>query len=412
MNTNKKNIFLDTEVAEDNSSNSSSSSYTYESSNSLNSLNSLNDNDDNDNNDNDELSSELDDLDLVKTCSREDLFRLIRENPEHYLKVIVDNQLTHQLNILVNRVDNGQGLNIKFKLFPDDRWTEVGYWGDESDEDIYEEFKRQIDIILSKNISGRKNDKYAHLGSQLDNNNNILSENYGGDIPGFKQKFPTSGIEQTLVNHLKNKPTTNKTTKNVNDNNVNDNNDNNDKSTKTSDLLFYRSNVNEGLSLMSLGPENLKNSIQSKDDQMKDTPMEFLDQYVAELIEKIIEEIPTLLDIDITKNYHQVYYNLNSIDSKIIPENYKKTHHDLLEQIKSCEYVQKVHKYFDCHKFPEFKPYVAEFHRMSIKQNPNLYTHIKKEALLNILDQDDQEIMSKYCLDVQEIWIDFLLHQD
>lgn len=75
-------------------------------------------------------SDDLDDIELIKECSREDLFMLIKDDPKYYCDLITKNRLNDELSIKIGRSNDGGGLNIKFRIYPEDRWTEVGYWGD------------------------------------------------------------------------------------------------------------------------------------------------------------------------------------------------------------------------------------------------------------------------------------------
>lgn len=368
----------------------------------------------------DESTTDFDDVELLQKCNRVDLFMLIKEDPKYYIDLIKKNKLEHTLNILISRSNDGNGLNIKFKIYPEDRWIEVGYWGESTDQEVYNEFIDQIKIQLNKSRYGKKNqDQYAHLTSQLDNNNNILSPDYGKNDPTLKNigqfQFKTQ-IEERLESMTKNKidklddidkldktsHKIDKTSQRIN-NSINKLSDVcksgcNDKAVKRLTPTIHKSR---------LAPENLKECLE---ENIEEKPMEYLSNFVAQLLEKIIEEVPKIVIIEKNRNYAELLTIL--MDKHNVPDNYKTMHNKLINQIQGCEYIQRIHYLTDWSLYPELKDYLIDFHREAMQQNPTLYTKIKKDDLLKILDDDDKLIMDKYCLDIQEIWLDYLNHQD
>jgi len=350
-------------------------------------------------------TADLDDIELLQTCSRVDLFMLIKEDPKYYLDLIKKNKLEQLLNILVTRSTDGNGLNIKFKLYPNDRWVEVGYWGDSTDTEVYNEFKDQITIQLNKSQSGKKDaDRYAHLTSQLDNNNNILSPEYSKDptLKNISKIQFKSGHQE--VSSLEDKLNS---------------------LSKQSSLSEVKIDCKSGCNAKvinkqklpsihkaRLAPENLKECLE---ESIHDKPMEYLDNFVAQLLEKIIEEVPKLIVINKDRNYGKIIQNLtdiNLLDKDFVPDNYKTMHQKLINQIRGCEYIQRIHYLTDWGQYPELNDYLVDFHKEAMQQNPTLYTKIKKDDLLKLLDDDDKILLDKYCLDIQEIWLNYLNHQD
>lgn len=342
-----------------------------------------------------ESTVNLNDIDLLTSCTREDLFNLIREDPEYYLTLIKDNGLENQLNILVRRSDNGNGLHIKFKIYSDDRWTEVGYWDDCSDQEVYQDFADQVKILLTQSRSGRKAAKYSHLESQLDADNNMLSPEYGNDIKQIreiKQKFKSDNQQSSFP--LSFSPSQEQ------------------RPPKSQEPQLNQAQLIPNVARARLAPENLKDEL---DQSAEEKPVDFLNSFVAQLLEKIIEKVPQLVNIDKNRNYHLLAKNLNDLSlfrGEQIPENYTETHNKLVDQIRGCHYIQKIHYLTDWEKFPELNDYLVDFHRSAMKLNPSLYTKIEKQKLIELLDQDDQEILKTYCLDIQQIWLDYLNHQD
>lgn len=330
-------------------------------------------------------STDLEDVELIQACSREDLFMLIREDPEYYIKLIKKHKLEHPLSILISRSDDGGGLNLKFRIYPEDRWTEVGYWGDSSDEEVYQDFVTQIDLLLKRSKGSSKGSSRPHLESQLDGNNNLLSPDYGRDIPEIKGKFcqKMKDFSFTLDQSL-----TSTTTKKQ----------------QTEIPSSRRSR---------LAPENLKETLNTPAEEIEQTPVEFLNKFVAQLLEKIIEQVPKLLEIDPDQNYQPLINQLNDSNYYIPPE-YQSAHQQLLDQIKGHQYLQQMQLLTLnwTSLYPELNDSLVSFHRQTMRLNPSPYIRITRDKLLTLLDQEDQTILDQYCLDIHEIWLDYLDHQD
>ena len=310
-------------------------------------------------NESDSISTELDDIELLQDMSREDLFSLIRTDPKYYLDLIKDNNLEQQLYILISRASDGGCLNIKFRIYPEDRWTEVGYFSDGTDEQVLEDFVNQINFLLNRT---RHYDKYEHLSSQLDKNNNMLSMEYGQDFKEMGQN--KTSIEKKL-DHFMN------TSKQMRKNET----------------------------------ENLKDTINRPPQNIKDKPIDTLNNFVAIILDKILKELPKIININDTINYDSI---LNSIKLIEPPDQYKKHHDSLIKKISGCQYVQKIHYAVDWDKNEELHDYLIDFHHQAIRLNSNLYSIIKKDVLLNLLDDEDKEILEKYSLDIQDLWLDYL----
>jgi len=360
--------------------------------------------------DNDESTADLDDVDLLKTCSREDLFMLIKTDPKYYLSLIKSNQLENQLNILVRRSDDGGGLHLKFKIYPDDRWSEVGYWGSNDDDEVYADFVDQIGILLTRSRAGEGggiSKKYPHLESQLDANNNVMSLDYGSDIKkliqnndgvGGASKQGTSGISIGAGNMVRTGG------RQLNAHNLSELN----RMNATVDRIKNESH------LISLTEEEKKTKKTDKTNNTESvlTSSEDPDpvsEFKHELIEKIIRQVPSLLKLDQTQNYDHIIRSLN--DTKIlnqsIPDAYAMSHNQLLEKIKGCQYIQRVHNMADWKSYPELYDYLVDFHRTGMRENPTLY-YFSKESLENLLDDDDKEILKSYVMDIKDVWFDYL----
>jgi hypothetical protein len=361
--------------------------------------------------DNDEGTADLDDIDLLKNCSREDLFMLIKEDPKYYLDLIKNNQLENELSILVRRSDDGGGLYIKFRIYPEDRWTEVGYWDSRDDDEVYSDFTDQIKILLTQSRSGRQTAKYNHLGSQLDGNNNVLSDNYGQDIQKLKNDAKNMFSNPIALN---NKQTATGIAgemkgvvggmKRLNANNL-----------KEMDRINQAKNaINDQSHLIDFsdGGKRMKGKMKdcvtcTKFDSDYDSNSK-IEEFKGELIEKIIKKVPELLQIQ-ERNYGNIIRGLSDLNLQcnLMPENYKIEHNRLLEKIKGCQYIQRVHSMTDWKSYPELYDYLVDFHREGMKQNPTLY-QFSSETLENLLDQDDKAILKLYVMNIGQIWSEYL----
>jgi hypothetical protein len=300
---------------------------------------------------------DIDDITLLKSCSREDLFNLILTEPKYYLDIIKDNKLEHELSIFV---DNDY--NIKFKIFPDDRWTEVGFFSNGSIPEIIDEFKVQVNYWLHKSRSGKK---YEHLVSQLDSNNDMLSTSYGNDL---------------------NKLTNMKNIKDMNN---------------LKSLKKHKSTIIKPDNLLDTKAQNIKDSL--TDDN--DSPVDHLNKFVAMILNKIIQEIPKIIEIPKSIDYYGLVLELKKLDP---PETYKTQHDNLIENIKCCHYLQSVQNLTNWDKYDGIHEYLVKFHREAMKKTPHIYSKIKKPVLLSLLDADDLLILKKYSLDVSQIWNNYL----
>lgn len=370
-----------------------------------------------DNNIEEDNSSDISDLELIQICSREDLFNLLKENPKYYLDLIEKNKLCHPLNILIKRHEDGGGLNIKFKMYPNDRWIEVGYWGDDDDFNIYEEFTNQVKIMLAQRVDekrlGRSScDNRSHLACELEGNNNMLSENYGSDITNFNKKSNLQTIsfdnnnmndlEKRLLNSQNNIGNINKIGKKTSEKRGNQ--------FKTSSLLSHSENL------------NLKDEIEDNMNKMLTKPMDFLNNYIASLIEKIIENLHTMMvsqhdrSEELDERFNTLLSSIECLESMsddAVPSQYQECHDQLKREFNGLRYVNRMNGIFmEYPNLEEIKPYLTNFYRQSLKLNPGIYLNLTQEQLETVLDDLDREIIDKYSLNIKSIWTDHLKHLD
>jgi hypothetical protein len=335
---------------------------------------------------------EMDDTDLLRTMSRQDLFNLIKTDPEYYLKLIKDNKLQHELSIFVTRSNDGGSLNIKFRIYPEDRWTEVGYFDDAADEEVYRDLVDHINILLGRSQKGSSS--RAHLVSQLDKNNDITSIDYGKDIN--KEKLTTTTTTKLLATTAHKTATAHKT--------------------QTSSLVLDHKPImalsyeDINVDAVSQG-DNLKDDLNTSPfdvENLKDKPIDTINNFVALILNKIISQLHLKNNLCSTSaiDYANLIHDLKII---VVPKQYKEQHEKLLDTVIGCAYLQKMQKITEWTKFPELNNALIAFHKAAIKLNPEFYSNISKDELLNFLDDIDKEILTKYSLDIKRIWTDYNL---
>ena len=360
--------------------------------------------------DNDEDTADLDDVELLKSCSREDLFMLIKEDPKYYLDLIKSNKLENELSILIKRSDDGGGLYIKFRIYPEDRWTEVGYWDSGSDDEIYADFQEQIKLLLSQSRSGRQSSKYTHLGSQLDANNNVLSNDYGKDIKlivdgknGGKGGF-TIGTSNIGTSNVPAKAGVASAIKGTGGGSQKLNAHNLDELNR---MNAIRDKMDNSTHLINFTTNN--------DDYTGTTRRESVvpeanpvDIFVKELVSKITKKVPTLFKSN-DHNYTNLIRGISDIGliNNNIPDEFSGVHNKLLQKIKGCQYIQRIHGMTDWENFPELYDYLVDFHQGAMKLNPTLY-HFSSSELSSVIDDDDREVLKSYVLDISQIWLEHL----
>lgn len=195
---------------------------------------------------NDDIKEEVE---LMKAAAAEpeQLYLLIATDPEYYLGIIehytedveitekdsdgeehiipVKQDLQSLFNLKVNR-DNGN-LHLKFKLYPEDKWVEAGYFNNGGDdEETYEEFIKHVEVEINRPRKPRpkigekqtinqiltQGGNRAHLDYELGDGNDIREDNYKDEVDtdrpsiGDIVKDRNSSTINSLQNVLKNNP--------------------------------------------------------------------------------------------------------------------------------------------------------------------------------------------------------------
>ena len=132
--------------------------------------------------DGDEMDLE-EEIELWDLCTREELYGLLRDSPERMLPVFEDREeLANKYDCQVRR-DEGD-LRIKFRVYPEDRWTEVGYFEKYDDQAVYDEFSCTVQRLLERS-RGRKDpsdmSRKEFLESQNNRDNSHVNSEFGND---------------------------------------------------------------------------------------------------------------------------------------------------------------------------------------------------------------------------------------
>ena len=362
--------------------------------------------------DNDESTADLDDVELLKSCSREDLFMLIKEDPKYYLDLIKTNKLENELSILIKRSDDGGGLYIKFRIYPEDRWTEVGYWDSSNDDEIYADFQEQIKLLLSQSRSGRQSSKYTHLGSQLDANNNVLSNDYGKDIKLIVDGKNNGGGFNGFNIGTSNVAAKAGVATAIKGNGVGNNRGSNKLNAHNLDELNRMNAVKDKMD----NSTHLINFTTNNDDYTGTTRRESVvvpepspvDIFTEELISKITKKVPSLFKGN-DHNYANLIRGISDLGllNNNIPDEFSGIHNKLLQKIKGCQYIQRIHGMTDWENYPELYDYLVDFHQEAMKLNPSLY-HFSSSELSSVVDDDDREVLKSYVLDISQVWLEHL----
>lgn len=107
---------------------------------------------------------------LWEFCSPDELYTLLKDDPSRYLPFLEKNkELAQKHRCLVTR-DNNR-LRIKYRIFPEDRWTECGYFTDFDDQIIYQEFSDSVQRTLNipRNRKDPKKMSQTEYIKQLEN---------------------------------------------------------------------------------------------------------------------------------------------------------------------------------------------------------------------------------------------------
>jgi len=102
-----------------------------------------------------------DEIALLNECDNmEELYQLLSTDPEYYLKILEQRRdIANKYNCQISRSADKQ-LNVKFKLYPEDRWTEVGYFDEGiKDDEIYKDFATKVELVIKNSKGPRKHYK-------------------------------------------------------------------------------------------------------------------------------------------------------------------------------------------------------------------------------------------------------------
>jgi hypothetical protein len=309
--------------------------------------------------------------------SREDLFMYIKTDPSYYLDLIQKEKIGPQLNIMVSRDGSNSNMKIKYKIHPNDRWTEVGYFSETSDEEVIEEFIKQVNHNIHRTPIDPKDRIHTHLDSQLAGDNNMQSENYMKDIEAIKRQANESDPIKKLINEKQKQK----------------------QNTPSNQIKIQTSSLQ---TVAKQAPQQAPQVIKKRTE---------LEIYQEQMVERILSDIPKLLKpFPDQGTLHYDTRVLNKLGRLKTPNEFKKTHEKLVNRIENRKYIMDVSKVLNITEYPELEGEIVEFHRDAIRMNPYIYKQyvdIEKFGS-EYLDDIDREILEKYSLDVEEIWDEYL----
>lgn len=129
----------------------------------------------------------FEEITLLKQANPEELYTLIASDPGYYIGIIenyTDENLQDLFNLKIRRENDK--LLLKFKIYPEDRWTEVGYFNNSNtDKETFEEFEKHIEILLNRN----RTDNRSHLDAEI-------KDNTLNDLNKLHQNIESSPLHQ------------------------------------------------------------------------------------------------------------------------------------------------------------------------------------------------------------------------
>jgi len=307
-----------------------------------------------------ESELEYNELEMLTDMSREDLFLYIKTDPAYYIQLIEQNKLGQQLAIIPSRDEQGN-LRIKFKIHPEQRWTEVGYFSKCSDTQVLEEFVNQINHNIHRTPVDPRDQVHSHLESQLDGNNNMQSDDYMKDVEALRRKC-NNDLPVGLHSKSKTK--------------------------KFKDFSTFQSKG------MSKG---------NSEDEPMTKPKTEIEHYTEQLIERLIKAIPKILILE--KRSYQ-YKILAQLSKNQPPEQIKPIFQKFSQNLKNREFIYNFHTSINWSQFPELHTEIIDFHRQAIQTSPTIYQNLDFQNAP--LDDLDHQILDRYGLKVEEIWADYL----
>jgi DNA primase large subunit len=140
-------------------------------------------------------------------------------------------------------------------------------------------------------------------------------------------------------------------------------------------------------------------------------PMDSLNNFVALILEKIVNSIHRVVELPASADdYGRL---ASSVANGImypshLPIAFKELHENFISDLRGYEYLQKFKTTVSLEKFPELTPLVNEFHRNLMQKKPTMYRNLNIPAVMKLLDEEDKAIIEKYHLNVEKIWNDYV----
>lgn len=344
-------------------------------------------------------------IELLKSAvdDPENLYSLIATDPQYYVGIIENykqENLQNLFNLRVNRINNK--LTLKFKLYPDDRWVEVGQFSESyNDEETFEEFVKHIEIELE-----RPRKKRPKPGEKLT----------------IDQIMDNSEVNRDHLNYENDNKQNNKQNKQQNSKN------------ELSDIYQEAEKVRAIPNLPKL-PHNMKKKSNKVPQYPNHEPQPqslqtstipqfdvLLQSWLNHILEKIAEKIPQWLEFDKFIQIEPVVNNQNSqlliqlrMESNNCPIYLKQNYHNFVKQLEKSEnsqFYQRL-KFYEPSIPNEFKDQYYQLMRdcLNKRANTNVYQTLFKPDFshenicmkLN-LSTGDKELLNKFNIDLLSEW--------
>ena len=318
------------------------------------------------------------DILLEMTESRQDLFYYIKTDPKYYLELIEREKIGPQLNIIVNRDDRTNNLKIKYKIHPNDRWTEVGYFSETSDEEVIQEFVNQINHNIHRTPIDASDRVHEHLDAQLIGNNDMRSDDYMKDIEAIRKNANLDDPVKKLIKDRQQPIQSSKI------------------HTPTIEPQPKEPN-SEGNPFT----EQVAGGYRREKSE--------LEKYQKQILDHILSELPNIMkEFPEQSAYHYDHKILDKLKKMRAPEDFTEINQQLINRIENRKYIMEITKLLNCEN--DLDGEVLEFHRQAITLNPYIYRqYVDIEKFeKEYLEEIDHQILAKYSLRVSEIWDDYL----
>jgi hypothetical protein len=329
-----------------------------------------------------DLESEVE---LWKFIAQDELYMLLKEDPGRYLPFLESNrELAQKHGCLVTR-DDGK-LRIKFRIFPEDRWTECGYFDDFDDAIIHQEFSEAVQRSLNmsrsrKNPKNMSRDEYLKDVNQPDSNRAHVNAEIDGitDVDSLR-KLKGEQLSKDGISYEK----TPKAAVDI---------------TKKSETVVKK--VEQEIQDVSLEEKN----------QTKTKENTLLEAYLAQILDKMSSALTHNLFLEKNRNHSldKLVTNLRAVEEKIprsLVKDYRRLITSLLVTTDNAVYTYLTD--LKQHLLPRnLEPVYDSFlSKLAYHQNMRLGSEWTEEKLYDLLglNKVDIRLLKEHKVNLRDLW--------